>query len=59
MPATLVNTFINSEGKEEEFLESWKTTTNYFSRKKGFQETKLHRNSGVGDQNFMYINVAK
>ena len=59
MIATLINAFIIPEDKEEEFLESWKKTTDYFSRKKGFLETKLHRNSGVGDQTFMYVNVAK
>ncbi|PPR65017.1 MAG: hypothetical protein CFH08_01032 [Alphaproteobacteria bacterium MarineAlpha3_Bin7] len=59
MTATLINAFIVPADKEEEFLENWKKTTDYFSRRKGFIETLLHRNTGVGNQTFMYINLAK
>ena len=59
MTATLINAFVVPENKEEEFLENWKKTTNYFSRQKGFIETRLNRNTGVGNQTFMYINIAK
>ncbi len=57
--ATLINAFIVPTDKEEEFLENWKQTTDYFSGRKGFIETFLHRNAGVGNQPFMYINLAK
>ena len=59
MTATLINAFIIPEDKEEDFLKNWKKTTDHFSRKKGFIETLLHRNTGVGNQTFMYINIAK
>ena len=59
MTATLINAFIVPADKEEEFLENWKKTTDYFSQRKGFIETFLHRNTGVGNQTFMYINLAK
>ena len=59
MTATLINAFIVPTDKEEEFLENWKKTTDYFSQRKGFIETFLHRNTGVGNQTFMYINLAK
>ena len=59
MTATLINAFVVPENKEEEFLANWKKTTNYFSRQKGFIETRLNRNTGVGNQTFMYINIAK
>ena len=36
MTATLINAFIIPEDKEDEFLENWKKTTDYFSRKKVF-----------------------
>ena len=40
MTATLINAFVVPENKEEEFLANWKKTTNYFSRQKGFIETR-------------------
>ena len=53
MTATLINAFIVPADKEEEFLENWKKTTDYFSRRKGFIETLLHRNTGVDNRTFM------
>ncbi len=59
MPVTLLNVFIVPEDKEEEFLAEWRKTATRFSRTKGFLETHLHRNTGVGNQNFRFINIAK
>jgi len=59
MPVTLLNVFIVPEHKEEEFLQHWRRTTETFRKKKGFIETHLHRNTGVGNQTFQFINIAK
>jgi heme-degrading monooxygenase HmoA len=59
MPVTLLNVFIVPEDKEEEFLLNWRKTTGVFSRKKGFIEAHLHRNTGVGNTAFRFINIAK
>ena len=59
MPVTLLNVFIVPEDKEEEFLTEWRKTAARFSRTKGFVETHLHRNTGVGNQSFRFINIAK
>ncbi|WP_149086578.1 antibiotic biosynthesis monooxygenase family protein [Pseudomonas prosekii] len=59
MPVTLINVFNVPAEKEEEFLLHWKQTTDVFRRKKGFVETHLHRNTGVGNQTFQFVNIAK
>lgn len=59
MPVTLLNVFNVPADKEAEFLSHWKQTTEVFRRKKGFIETHLHRNTGVGNQTFQFINIAK
>ena len=44
---------------EAEYLKRWKETTEIFRRKPGFIETHLHRNTGVGNTSFQYINIAR
>ncbi|MBC8082086.1 MAG: antibiotic biosynthesis monooxygenase [Hymenobacter sp.] len=57
---TLLNAFVVPVDKEEEFLKEWKHTTQVFADKpgSGFVETHLHRNSGVGNDAFRFINIA-
>ena len=59
MAVTLINTFIVPEDKEDEFLRNWKTTSAVFAGKPGFIETHLHRNTGVGNGTFRFINIAR
>jgi heme-degrading monooxygenase HmoA len=59
MAVTLINVFIVPEASEQEFLENWKKTTSVFSKKKGFIEANLHRNTNAGNSTFRFINIAK
>ena len=60
MAVTLLNVFIVPEGKQDEFLENWKKTAAFFKASKtGFIETHLHRNTGVGNGTFQFINIAR
>lgn len=58
MPVTLINPFVVPADKEAEFLRAWTETTNHFSNHPGFIETHLHKNAGVGDGTFLYVNIA-
>ncbi len=58
MPVALINPFVVPADKEEEFLRAWNETTRVFSNIPGFIETHLHKNTGVGDGRFQYINIA-
>lgn len=57
MPVQLINPFVVPADKEEEFLEAWEKTTRIFSATPGFIETYLHKDVGVGDGTFQYINT--
>ncbi|MEH2390979.1 MAG: antibiotic biosynthesis monooxygenase family protein [Nostoc sp.] len=57
MPVTLINPFVVPADKEE-FLRAWNETTRVFSSTPGFIKTHLHKNTGVGDGTFQYINIA-
>ncbi len=59
MAVILINTFIVPEEQEAEFVRHWKITADYFSKKPGFIETHMHKNTGVGNQTFRFINYAK
>lgn len=60
MAVTLLNVFIVPEGKEDEFLTNWRRTAAHFHASKGgFIETHLHRNTGVGNGTFQFINIAR
>jgi heme-degrading monooxygenase HmoA len=58
MAVKLINVFIVPHEKENEFLANWRKTAEFFSRKKGFIETHLHRNAGTGNTTFSFINIA-
>ena len=59
MPVTLINVFIVPADKHDEFLSHWTRTTEVFRKKPGFIETHLHRNTGVGNGTFQFVNIAK
>jgi hypothetical protein len=59
MAVTLINAFIVPEDREAEFLANWRATTAVFSKRPGFIETHLHRNTGVGRGDFRFINIAR
>jgi len=54
----LINVFQVFSEHEDEFLRRWQETTAVYARTDGFIETHLHRNSGVGDQMFQFVNIA-
>lgn len=60
MAVTLINVFIVPADREEEFLANWKQTSRFFSSQPntGFIETHLHKNTGVGNGTFSFINIA-
>lgn len=58
MPVTLINTFKVPAEQEQEFLKRWSETTSVYARTSGFIETHMHRNTGVGNPTFNYINIA-
>ena len=59
MAVTLINAFIVPPEQEEAFLRNWKETSAYFAKCEGFIETHMHRNSGVGNPTFTFINIAR
>jgi quinol monooxygenase YgiN len=59
MSVTLINVFIVPQEQEEEFLRRWRETSAHFQKTHGFIEAHLHRNSGVGNATFSFINIAK
>lgn len=59
MAVTLINAFMVPDHLEEEFLASWRRSSDVFSKTSGFIETHLHRNTGVGNGTFRYINIAR
>lgn len=62
MAVTLINVFNVPADRVDEFLATWKQTADFFktsSANSGFIETHLHRNTGVGNQTFAFINIAR
>ncbi len=59
MAVILINTFIVPDEQQDEFLRRWKETTEHFRNRPGFLETHLHRNTGVGNGTFKFVNYAK
>lgn len=61
MAVTLINVFVVPVEQEAEFLENWKKTADFFSQQadSGFIETHLHKNTGVGNPSFTFINIAR
>ena len=58
MAAKLINVFHVPEDQVDEFLRRWNETMQVYAHSAGFLETHLHRNSGVGNQTFNFINIA-
>ena len=58
MPVTLINSFTVPPDKEEEFLETWRSTIGHFTAAPGFVQARLHRNTGLNDTTFQYVNIA-
>jgi heme-degrading monooxygenase HmoA len=55
---TLINSFTVPAGKEEEFLQAWRDTIDHFATAPGFIQARLHRNTGLNDTTFQYVNIA-
>jgi len=58
MPITLINSFVVPADQEDEFLRTWRDTIGHFTAAPGFIRTRLHRNTGLNDTTFQYVNVA-
>ena len=58
MTVKLINVFKVPEDQRDEFLQRWTKTTEVYARTEGFIETHLHRNAGVGNASFDFINIA-
>ncbi|WP_051791422.1 antibiotic biosynthesis monooxygenase family protein [Amycolatopsis jejuensis] len=58
MSITLINSFVVPPEKEDEFLRTWRGTIAHFASAPGFIHARLHRNTGLNDTTFQYVNVA-
>ncbi|WP_433513175.1 antibiotic biosynthesis monooxygenase family protein [Nonomuraea sp. CA-143628] len=58
MTITLINSFTVPPDKEEEFLQTWRGTIDHFAGAPGFIQARLHRNTGMNDSTFQYVNIA-
>ncbi|HEY3886939.1 MAG TPA: antibiotic biosynthesis monooxygenase family protein [Caulobacteraceae bacterium] len=58
MSLTLVNLFTVPEEEAENFVARFKETADRCAGIAGFEGTELHRNSGVGDQTYRFVNIA-
>ena len=59
MTVTLINTFVVPPEVEQEFVDTWRATVQHFTKAPGFIQTRLHRNTGLNDTTFRYVNVAR
>jgi hypothetical protein len=59
MSLTLVNLFTVPAGEEDAFEARFKAVCEKLHGMPGFEGTELHRNAGVGDQSYAFVNVAK
>ena len=59
MPMTLINLFTVSPEQEESFVTRFKATAEALQGLPGFLGTDLHKNAGVGDQSYRFVNIAK
>ena len=53
----LINPLEVPEGRDDEFIESWKAVRDFVSRRKGFVSTALHRSLNPKAR-FRFVNVA-
>ena len=58
MSYKLINLFTVPAGEEEAFLARFKAIAERFAGQPGFGGTELHRNAGVGDPTYTFVNVA-
>lgn len=56
-PAVLINVFEVPVGKEDEFIDWWKRSSEALRQEPGFIDARLHRNLKLGAR-FQFINVA-
>jgi len=59
MSLTLVNLFTVPAGEEDAFEARFKAVCEKLGGMPGFEGTELHRNAGVGDQSYAFVNIAK
>ena len=59
MGVTLINVFNVAQDSLDDFLTNWHRTTGVFRAKPGFVEAHLHRNTGIGNQTFQFINIGR
>lgn len=59
MTVTLINTFVVPARVEAEFVATWRSTIDHFRTAAGFIDTRLHRNNGLKDTAYAYVNVAR
>lgn len=58
MTLTLINAFTVEPEREGEFLREWHAAIDHFAAIPGFLHARLHRNTGLNDTTFQYVNVA-
>jgi quinol monooxygenase YgiN len=59
MSLTLVNLFTVPEGEADAFEARFKAVCEKLGGMPGFEGTELHRNAGVGDQSYAFVNIAR
>ena len=59
MSLTLVNLFTVPAGEEDAFEARFKAVCEKLDGMPGFEGTELHRNAGVGDPTYAFVNIAK
>ena len=59
MTLTLVNLFTVPAGEEDAFEARFKAVCEALEGMPGFEGTELHRNAGVGDPSYAFVNIAR
>jgi hypothetical protein len=59
MTLTLVNLFTVPAGEEDAFAARFKAVCEALEGMPGFEGTELHRNAGVGDPSYAFVNIAR
>jgi hypothetical protein len=59
MSLTLVNLFTVPAGEEDAFQARFQSVCEKLDGMPGFEGTELHRNAGVGDQSYAFVNIAR
>jgi heme oxygenase (mycobilin-producing) len=58
MSVTLVNLFTVPPEEEANFVDRFKAMAERCEGLAGFERTELHRNAGVGDPSYAFVNIA-